>query len=86
MLFGLINKATLTKEVFVLTSFRLGDCHFTHFRQIGNHGEIEEWFKVLYVYTEEEKFFTSEYKFRQAMKEEISKQHMWKYLRCAVDY
>ena len=86
MLFGLINKATLTKGVFVLTSFRLGDCHFTHFRQKGNHGEIEEWFKVLNVYTEEEKFLRSESEFTQAMKEEINKHDMRRYLLWAINF
>jgi hypothetical protein len=70
----------------MLKSFRLGDCVFTHFRQKGNHGEVEEWFKVINIYTEEEKFFTSEYKFRTSMKEEISKQHIGQYLRSAIDY
>jgi len=70
----------------MLTSFRLGDCHFTHFRQKGNHGEIEEWFKVLNVYTEEEKFLKSEFEFRNALKEEIKKQDMGLYLRCALNF
>lgn len=70
----------------MLTSFRLGDYHFTHFRQKGNHGEIEEWFKVLNVYTEEEKFLRSESEFRNAMKEEISKQDMYSYLNRAINF
>lgn len=70
----------------MLTSFRLGDCHFTHFRQKGNHGEIEEWFKVLYVYTKVEYFFRSESEFRQAMKEEISTQDMYSYLNRAINF